>query len=316
MKTITHWRKNIRIENYNCDIKRKKTKGFTLLELLVSIAIIFLLLAIMMPLANRARRGAVASINMNNQRMIVIAVNSFAGDNGGRYPESAATIGAENTWNWQEPTMMAACEKRNPKLMRSMSGYLQSYISNPGILFCPSAPKEYKYLKEMWLAGDDWDNPETPWPQDSVIGNYCFYWNYAGSLEGRNKVFYGPAGQYSENGKSKLLVSDYFGFGHWRNKLIYEDCRAYGSCERINSASVTPATSVSSAFWSRWAGDANLPYNMQKIELHAAYIDGHVETYYSSDTIPIRVFQKADGTTPYPADLGPGIFYLPEKALP
>jgi hypothetical protein len=253
---------------------------------------------------------------MNNQRTIVIVVSSFASDNNGRYPESVATIGLlDKHWNWQEPTMLTACRPLSPELHRSMSAYLHHYLDDTKIMSCPSAPKKYKFLQQAWEAGDDWDNPDTPLLQDPVMGTYCFYWNYIGFLDGRTEPFKGPQSISSEPCRSKLLVSDYFGFGHWRNKLIYGNYKAYGSCERFKSASVTPGTPVSSAYWSYRADDANINLHSLDIELHAAYTDGHVECFSPSRTIIMKVSQTPDGSIPYPDELGPGDFYLPENAL-
>lgn len=294
----------------------KLRKAVTILELLVSTATIALLIAIMTPALIKARQKALALQCMDNQHKIVIAVSSFAVDNGGRYPESVATIGLlQEHWNWQEPTMLTAYRPRSPNLHRSMSAYLHCYIQDTSIIFCPTAPRKYKFLQQAWDVGDNWDNPDTPQPHDPVIGTYCFYWNYIGFLEGRAAPFKGPQRIASEPDQSKLLVSDYFGFGHWRNSLIYDDYKAYGSCERFKPASVTPGTNVSSAFWSRRADNPNISLDKLDIELHAAYTDGHVERYSPSEVITMKVSKTPDGTVPYPDDLGPGDFFLPENAL-
>jgi type II secretory pathway pseudopilin PulG len=307
-------------------VKTKARKATSTLELLVSIVIIAMSMAILMPALRKARMKAVAVQCMDNQRKIVIAVSAFATDNNGEYPESVATIGMlDEHWNWQEPTMLTAYRSPSLQQHRSLSAYLYSYIQDTSIITCPSAPKKNKFLQQAWDAGDDWDNPGTPSPQDPVMGTYCFYWNYTGFLEGRPYPFKGPQSISCEAGLSELLVSDYFGFGHWRNKFIYGDYKAYGSCERFKAASITPGTPVSSAFWSCRADEATPGYapasNANKlrsfdIELHAAYTDGHVECYLPLQTIVMKVSQTPDGSAAYPADLGPGDFYLPENALP
>jgi type II secretory pathway pseudopilin PulG len=288
-----------------------------MLEVLVSLAIIAMLVAVMMPVLRKARQRTVAIQCMDNQRQIVTAVSAFASDNDGRYPESVATIGLlQEHWNWQEPTMLTAYRPLSPDRHRSMSAYLHSYIRDTSTISCPSAPRKYRFLQQAWDAGDDWDNPDTPSPQDSVMGTYCFYWNYIGFLEGKAEPFKGSQSISCGPGRSKLLVSDYFGFGHWRNKLIYGDYKAYGCSERFEAASVTPGTNVSSAFWSRLADKTDINLRSLNIELHAAYIDGHVERFSPSQTIIMKVSQTPDGSVPYPDDPGPGDFYLPEKALP
>jgi hypothetical protein len=277
-----------------------------------------MLVAILLPVVRKARLKALALQCMENQRKIVIVVTSFASDNGGEYPQSVATIGLMNdNWNWQEPTMLTAYRPLSPDRHRSLSAYLYHYLENASILSCPAAPQKYKFLQQLWDDGDDWDNPDTIWPQDPAIGTYCFFWNYIGFLAERAAPFKGPQFISSDGDRSKLLISDYFGFGHWRNRLAYGDYKAYGSCERFSrAASITPGTSVSSAFWSRRAENADTDSSPLDVELHAAYSDGHVESYSPADAIIMKVSQAPDGSVPYPDDLGPGDFYLPKNALP
>ncbi|MHC4394497.1 MAG: hypothetical protein ACYS1A_02465 [Planctomycetota bacterium] len=299
------------ISNQGCKsaVKIKSRNAATMLEVLVAMAIIMMWMAIMIPILGRARRDTRMLQTMDNQRKIVIGLTCFASDNHGRYPTSVATIGSGNRWNWQEPTMMTTPCKRDTLLNRSMSSYLRSYIEDAGIMFCPNAPNKYQHLQQAWDAGDTWDNADTPHPLDPVIGTYCFYWNYIGCLEQRKNLFKGPHNSSGGHEQSKLLVSDYFGYGHWRSP------DAYGSCEKFKAASVTPGTQVSSDFWSFYPPDEKAGLDTIELKLHAAYTDGHVERYSPSETIPMRVSITSDGSVPYPGEPGPGIFYLPQNAL-
>ncbi|UCG55886.1 MAG: hypothetical protein JSU70_13560 [Phycisphaerales bacterium] len=110
---------------------------------------------------------------------------------------------------------------------------------------CPSVPRKYKYLQQAWDAGDDWDNPETTFPSDPVLGSYCFYWNYMGFLGYDEPPFRGPQNSLGGRVRSTLIVSDYFGYDH------HQSPGAYGSCEKLKGGSFTPGTEVSSAYWSR-----------------------------------------------------------------
>ncbi|MHC4068418.1 MAG: type II secretion system protein [Planctomycetota bacterium] len=290
--------------------------AFGLIELIVALAIIATTAGIMMPALRNARNRARAVRTMSNQRQIVIAVTSYASDNSGRYPQSVATIGSlQDYWNWQEPTMLTALDAPDLREYRSLSAYLSGYIDDARVMFCPNAPKQYKYLDQSWQAGDRWNNPETPHDRDPVVGSYCFYWNYVGFIEDSNEVFRGPQGPTGGKGQSKLLVSDYFGYGHWRNKLAYRTSKAYGSCEKFKSAGVTPGTSVSSDFWSYPESDGGESLETIEVDLHAGFIDGHIETYTPAETVPMQVSITPDGGTPYPSQMGPGIFYLPQLAL-
>ncbi len=280
-------------------------KAFTLVELLVSISVVSFVAAILLPVLSAARRRARFVICANNQRWIVQAANLFAADNDGFYPESVATLGTiKDFWNWQEPMMLVGYTARSPRMHRSVSAYLRAYISNANVLYCPGAPGRYKYLRQAWDAGDEWDNPETPVGTDPLSGTYCLYWSYVGRLQGRNHFFYGPQSSTASPSQSRLLVTDYFGYDHYRSP------RAYGSSERFSGASVTEGTLLSSPYWSGRSGAA-----APEINLHAGYIDGRVETWRASDSVAMKVIVDPKTGEPYRPGIGPGEFYLPENAL-
>jgi prepilin-type N-terminal cleavage/methylation domain-containing protein len=287
-------------------VRQGRLKGLTLVELLVVISIISLLASVLLPAFSAVKRKARVMLGMNNQRQITGGVNLFALDHDDRYPDSVATVGFGSRWNWSDPTKLAGNRKRSPSLYRSMSAYLRAYLPDADSMYCPNAPRRYKYLEEAWNAGEDWDNPDTSFPSDPVGGTYCLYWNYVGFLGGRREVFVGPRGPAGGRGQSKLLLSDYFGYDHWRSP------GAYGSCERFKGADIVRETWLLSAYWSCEAEDGAA---RPDITLRAGYTDGHVESYSASEVIPMKVSLSADGTVPYPDGVGPGVFYLPGGAL-
>jgi hypothetical protein len=274
--------------------------------LLVVISIVSVLMAIVVPAVGLVRRQARAVVGMNNQREIASGLNLFSMDNRDRYPDSVATVGFNEGWNWSNPRRMVGITKRSPQLHRAMSAYLASYIPDADIMFCPNAPQRFKYLQECWDAGDDWDNPDTPVGSDPFTGTYCFYWNYTGYLAESDTIFKGPAGPASAGRQSKLLVTDYFGYDHWRSP------DAFGSCEKIAGSDIIPETQQLSSYWTI-AGDPNTA--MPGLKLRAAFTDGHVETYSASDVVPLKVSITSEGRPPYPDGLGGGIFFIPRAAV-
>jgi len=205
--------------------------------------------------------------------------------------------------------MLTGYKKRSPKLCRSIGEYLRGYIADVNIIFCPNAPRKYKYLQQSWDAGDEWDNPDTTAIQDPVLGTYCFYWNYLVYLGGRRAVFEGPWGPAScGRWQSKLVVSDSLFSGHWRSP------DAYGSCERFRNSHAVAEIQVASSYWSRTSGGGTRLENLG-VRLHAGYTDGSVENFAPSETIPMKIAISPDGGTPYPDAVGLGTFYLPRKAL-
>jgi prepilin-type N-terminal cleavage/methylation domain-containing protein len=295
----------IRVRGRKIKVGKKHSQGFTLIELLVVMSIISVLMAILVPALGKVRRQARSMKGMNNQKQITSALNLFASDNDERYPESVATVGFGGSWNWSDPTRLTGAKGRTPTLHRAMSEYLRSYVPDAGSMYCPSAPHKYRYLQEAWDAGDNWDNPDTSLSSDLMGGTYCFYWNYRGFLPERNAVFRGPQGPASGGRYSKLLVTDYFGYDHYRARW------AYGSCEPFRGAGITPETWLLSAYWSRISPAESTP----EFKLRAGYTDGHVETYSPSDVMSMKISVSRDGTIPQLDGVGPGTFFLPRKAL-
>jgi type II secretory pathway pseudopilin PulG len=273
--------------------------------LLVVISIVSLLMAIVVPAVGLVKRQARAVVGMTNQREIAAGLNLFALDNRDRYPDSVATIGFNEDWKWSNPTRMIGYTGRSPQVHRAMSAYLASYIPDAGIMFCPNAPRRYKYLQECWDAGDDWDNPDTELRLDPFTGTYCFYWNYTGYLANTDTLFKGPSGPASGRRRSRLLVTDYFGYDHYRSP------GAFGSCEKMSGAGIAPETQLQSSFWTS-AGDPNMA--MPEFKLRAAYTDGHVETYSASNVVPMKVSLTSKGRPPDPDGEG-GIFFIPRAAV-
>ncbi len=287
---------------------KQTLRGFTLLELLVSVAIVGVLVSILLPAMSKARYQARALVSMENQRQTVTAVQQYALSGRDRLPESVATIGvASSWWNWQEPTVMTGFQARSPQMHRSLSGYLHSYLDDPSVLYCANAPDIYPYLDELWDAGDAWDHPETPPLEDPFTGTVGFFWNYLGVRADGSGVFCGPRSLDGRRGFSTLLTSEYLGFDHWRSP------EAYGSCEQMDNAVATPGTLVSASYWSIPQAEAADLTDLD-IQLRAGFLDGHVETFRPEETFPIKVSLTNDGAMPYPDGVGPGVYYLPNAA--
>ncbi len=74
----------------------RSDQGFTLVELLVVMAIVALLAALLLPALSRARERANRIVCLNNSRQISLALLAYLEDNGEAFP-------AANGVNWQEP---------------------------------------------------------------------------------------------------------------------------------------------------------------------------------------------------------------------
>jgi len=286
-------------------LSRAGKKGFTLIELLIVISVISLLTGMLLPALSNARRQARALKGVNNQRQVGANVTVFAMDHNDRYPESVATIGQGTYWNWSDPRVLIAAYATYPGRHRAMSEHLDAYIEDVGIMYCPNAPRKYKYFKAAWDAGDTWDNPDNLFPRDPMTGTYCFYWNYTGYLAEDGRLFVGPKSITGGRRQSNLLMTDYFGYDHWRSR------DAYGSCEDFAGAIVTAPNLFSAAFWFDGSGSSSVP----ELKLQAVYTDGHVESFTSCRVVTMKVIKDRSESEPYEDGFGPGNFYLPADNL-
>lgn len=72
-------------------------RGFTLVELLVVIAVIGVLIALLLPALQQSRAAARTTACKSNMRQIGLAMHGFANDHQGRFPMSAHA-GRESSW--------------------------------------------------------------------------------------------------------------------------------------------------------------------------------------------------------------------------
>jgi prepilin-type N-terminal cleavage/methylation domain-containing protein len=292
---------------------RSERRAFTLIELLVVLTVLSLLLSIALPTLRASSRVARRMISGNNQRAIAAGANLYSLDNNERYPDSVATIGKNNRWGWQEPTVLIGFEKRSPQVNRSVSGYLFDYIASASAMACRNAPRTYPYLRQAWEAGDAWDCPLPGTRiQDPLYGNYCLYWNYTGYLPQSGNLFRGPSGPAAGASQRGLLVSDYLCLGCSRHPT------AAISCEKLPNAEKTDYIGARTTYvmdvWVMDFGWDGSPYDSDgfpRIQLQAAYADGHVRTYFPSDTERMQVSITSDGYQPYTSMTGPGDFFIP-----
>src|SRR6478735_7685930 len=143
---------------------RRRTSGFTLVELLVVIGIIALLISILLPALNRARESARRIACGSNLRQVAMAFFMYTGENGGWFPSPAVFGGPSPTalgygsgstpapdgypadWiGWPEDWIVW----RNKKVSDPLRGAIVKYLSNPStgaIMTCPSDDSIYRRI--------------------------------------------------------------------------------------------------------------------------------------------------------------------------
>jgi prepilin-type N-terminal cleavage/methylation domain-containing protein/prepilin-type processing-associated H-X9-DG protein len=142
-------------------------KAFTLVELLVVIAVIALLLSILIPALRLARDQALRASCASNIHQHLVALMIYADESGGRLP-----VLTGGNWIWDLTVDTANLHLKNLGIDVAKYGDDPLDIPTQPIFYCPANPMQRKYMTEAWRFGY-YENP--PRPKFHVIG-YVFLW--------------------------------------------------------------------------------------------------------------------------------------------
>lgn len=129
-----------------------KYLGFTLVELLVAIAIIAILAAILLPVLNKATARAQGIQCVSDKRQLTLGWQIYGEENNGNYAPNGSTVGGESAPVGEDagnPSWVAGVLKTtafpdntNTSLLvgsrYSSLGSIGGYVKNPGVYRCPA----------------------------------------------------------------------------------------------------------------------------------------------------------------------------------
>ena len=132
-----------------------RRKGFTLVELLIVIAIIALLAALLLPALAATKEKALKAACLSNLRQIGIAVHCYAADNNSSIPYGPKAPPFTNPSDFYpstgSPTSLISLQSGDPV---GLGLLLQQYVSKqPKVLFCPATDQPLDMAAELAKVG-------------------------------------------------------------------------------------------------------------------------------------------------------------------
>jgi prepilin-type N-terminal cleavage/methylation domain-containing protein len=147
-------------------MRRGCARGFTLIDVLVSIAVIAVLIGILLPSLGRARETARRVICSSNVRQIGLGLAMFADDHKGRLPSSRfSSADSHESPAFHKMNTVRVHEAQDGGWDGLGILYYNDYLPASGVFYCPSHFGEHPYSRYADL-----------WPADlaSIVANYQF----------------------------------------------------------------------------------------------------------------------------------------------
>jgi prepilin-type N-terminal cleavage/methylation domain-containing protein len=136
-----------------CAARHRLERGFTLLELLIVVAIIAILAALLLPVLSTAKSKGKQASCVNNLRQLSMCWRMYSADNNEKLVENDPTH--PETDNWVLGSMKIALEATNELDLRQ--GLLFPYVSQVSLFHCPAdSSQSNNHLRTRSYSMNGW----------------------------------------------------------------------------------------------------------------------------------------------------------------
>jgi len=280
--------------------------GFTLVELLIVIAVLAILMAILLPALSRVKDQARLVICGSNQRQLIFGLTLYANSNGGKLPPSPSHLGSRHIGNLHRPfelnwygnvfKMLSDAELADPGY-RYAGRYLSSYLPDVKVFNCPLSR-----IKDSTL----WPPPTSGSPPQGTYGEfyrsgrysnlhstYMLLWNYHGYNHQLSSGVEKALGHFEAprtvSDKNKLVVQDSLFYLTSNTNILWPSpTYSWYSCHPFKQSVLANPYYTLSAPGLDSPAALKDPKNRPYVHLNAGYLDGRVERFKSSEAIPVK----------------------------
>ncbi len=269
------------------DLRRcRLSGGFTLVELLVVVAIIALLIALLMPSLRAARRRVQVVVCASNMRQALLGIQTYRADSRYAYPSAVPDDADDSYVTWTVRTGTA------PDWILRVSAGLSSGVSTASVrgFRCESRlPNDQNtdgagWHFGAWYSGAGWNNSLTYVPHRERR-----WFIYYGPIP--SKYDFNPDSTYEECGGLPYLT-DTPGIGNWKGNRVLKftesrmvpllacppvrNLNLFGSIDMILEPHYEQPENFSNAWW--YPGNIAESWRVESRNWGCS--DGHVEFYY------------------------------------
>lgn len=227
--------------------------GFTLVELLVVIAVLMVLFGLLLPVLSSGKSKARAIICLNHHRQLIMATMLYAGDHQDSFPANLGTADTKRTvadgtyQNWVNNVMSWELDEDNTNHVWVQSGGIGPYLSgNVSVFACP---------------------------EDDVVSDVQREAGWEGRVRSISmNAMVGDAGQFTRTGVNTNNPSyrQFFTLGQ-----VPEPSRIFVFIEE-HPDSINDGYFLNKAYSGEWH---DLPASYHNGSAHLVFVDGHVERH-------------------------------------